>query len=101
PGSPTTFGRSAPPVRELSVPTDTVEYVPVDIVRIVDSCQWPAIRWAHAFVNRGVRTTDVRLKMCRWSARQLAYSPWRLKGSCPAPAPFKATSLSVRQCDQV
>src|SRR5205085_10056523 len=37
-GSPTTLGRSAPPVSELSVPTVTVEYVPVAAVNIVDSC---------------------------------------------------------------
>src|SRR5579864_163739 len=101
-GFPTTLGRSAPPpVRELSVPTAIEEYDPVAAVKMVDSCQLPRIRCAQIEESLGVLTTEVKLNACRWSAKQLAYSACRLKGSCPKVAPFRATSLSVRQCDHV
>src|SRR6476659_4113359 len=73
-GLPNTLGRSVFPVNELSVPTVTVEYVPVAAVKIVDSCQLPATACIQRDVNLGVRSTAERLNACRRSARQLAYS---------------------------
>src|SRR5437870_2926100 len=75
--SPTTLGRSGPPVSELSVPTVTVEYVPVAAVKIVASCQFPASASIQREVNFGLLTTAERLNRCRRSDRQFAYSGCR------------------------
>src|SRR5262245_60660397 len=73
-GLPTAFGRSAPPVSEVSVPTVTVEAVPDAAVKIVDSCQPPSSRCFQRDDHCGDRTTSVELKARRRSARQFPYS---------------------------
>ena len=74
-GLRTRFGRSPPPVSELSVPNDADEGVPVAFVKMVDSCQLPNSFCIQVLENVGVLTTAVRLNACWRSDRQFPYSP--------------------------
>src|SRR5215472_8516997 len=78
---PTTFGRSRPrPVREMSVPSVTFRAAPVDLLKIGESCQLPAIHCSHFSLNFGVSVTPDALKICLRSAPQLAHSDRRSFG---------------------
>src|SRR5439155_21324224 len=93
----TRFGKSAAPVRVLSIPCVTVNEVPVAAVKMVDSCQFPRSFCFKEEENEGVRPTIERLKACVRSARQFPYSVCQLswvRGEAP---PLRATSFSVRQ----
>src|SRR5437773_476037 len=92
-----TLGKSPPPVRVLSVPWETVNGLPVDAVKIVDSCQFPRIFCSVDDENLGVLPTNEVLKACVRSDKQAPYSLCLSFGIWGEPPPLRATSFSVKQ----